>query len=320
MRRLFVKLSVYLLALALLLVALYFTTGWVTRNHRLGTAQMKHQRLADLPGRKAILIGGSNLHYGINSELLEQQIGMPVVNMGIQGSIGMDYYFNEIMDEVDPTDVVIFLAEPYHITGFNRDGEQPLYTMLSKYPQGLRYLTKAQWWNMPKYFTVAIQENIKYIISLTTFKLRGKQTIAEQTNPKGDYEGHRGKASKLKTGKGNVDFYAADGVEANIRQTTAYLLEKEAAINAKGAYFFIGYAPTAQSAAHQEVFQLVNDVVAGAFPNHLGELADYILPDDHFYDSSHHLLHNKRDLRTQMVFDAIRNNGKNNAIIFGKNH
>lgn len=318
MRSVLLKTSVYLLAIGLLLIALYFVTGRATRNHRLGTTLAKQERLVSLEGRKAILIGGSNLHYGIDSELLERELGMSVVNMGIQGSIGMDYYFNEVMEHVGPNDVVMFLAEPYHITGFNKDGEQPLYTMLSKYPRGLKYLTATQWRNIPKYFTVAIQENIEYLVSLMTFKLRHKETIAEQTNTRGDYVGHQGKPSKLKKAAPNgADFYASEEVESQIDLTMAYLLEKETAIRAKGGHFFIGYAPTASSAAHQEVFQLVNDKVTIAFPNRLGLLSDYILPDDYFYDSTHHLLYQKREMRTRMVVDAIKNSPVNATIVFG---
>ena len=42
----------------------------------------KVDRLESVEGAKIVLIGDSNLVYGIDSKLIEEQLGIPVVNMG----------------------------------------------------------------------------------------------------------------------------------------------------------------------------------------------------------------------------------------------
>ena len=41
---------------------------------------------------KIILIGNSNLAFGIDSEKIENSVGMPVVNLGLHGSLGNEFH------------------------------------------------------------------------------------------------------------------------------------------------------------------------------------------------------------------------------------
>ncbi|MDJ0670401.1 MAG: hypothetical protein PX636_05270, partial [Microcystis sp. M53598_WE2] len=40
--------------------------------------------------RRLIVTAGSGAHYTINSELMAKELGMPVVNLGLQGDIGLN--------------------------------------------------------------------------------------------------------------------------------------------------------------------------------------------------------------------------------------
>ena len=53
----------------------------------------KVHRLESIEGGKITLVGNSNLAFGIQSQLLEQEMGMPVANMGLHGGVGN--VFNE---------------------------------------------------------------------------------------------------------------------------------------------------------------------------------------------------------------------------------
>ena len=46
----------------------------------LGELRYKHERLCEIYEPKIILIGGSSLPFGIDSERLEEYVGMPVVD------------------------------------------------------------------------------------------------------------------------------------------------------------------------------------------------------------------------------------------------
>lgn len=59
----------------------------------------KVEKLETTMGPKLVLIGDSNLSFGINSELIETELGMPVVNMGYHGGIGNA--FHEEMSKIN---------------------------------------------------------------------------------------------------------------------------------------------------------------------------------------------------------------------------
>ncbi|MBD5105768.1 MAG: hypothetical protein HDT41_02120, partial [Lachnospiraceae bacterium] len=48
----------------------------------------KVKRLESIEGPKIVLVGNSNLPFGIVSEDMENALHMPVVNMGLHGGVG----------------------------------------------------------------------------------------------------------------------------------------------------------------------------------------------------------------------------------------
>src|SRR5690554_8180171 len=66
---------VYLAALALVLLV-------PEQNDYALASNLKHDRLEALSGNRVVLVGGSNLAFGIDSKAIEAAVGCPVVNMG----------------------------------------------------------------------------------------------------------------------------------------------------------------------------------------------------------------------------------------------
>ena len=60
---------------------------------------------------RLIITGGSGAHYTINSKLIEQELGMPVVNLGIDGPVGLDVILPSILEQVRPGDIVLLVPE-----------------------------------------------------------------------------------------------------------------------------------------------------------------------------------------------------------------
>jgi len=61
--------------------------------------------------RRLIITGGSGAHYTVNSELIEQGLGIPVINLGLDGPIGLDVILPSVIDEVRPGDIVLLIPE-----------------------------------------------------------------------------------------------------------------------------------------------------------------------------------------------------------------
>lgn len=67
----------------------------------------KNERLCSIDGPKIVLIGNSNLVFGIDSAAIEEAFGMPVVNMGMHGNLGNPFVEQAALKNVHEGDIVI---------------------------------------------------------------------------------------------------------------------------------------------------------------------------------------------------------------------
>ncbi|MGB3693368.1 MAG: hypothetical protein WA865_04260 [Spirulinaceae cyanobacterium] len=71
--------------------------------------------------RRLLTTGGSGAHYSINSEVLEQEVGIPVINLGIDGRLGLNVILDSIIEKIRPGDVVLLIPE-YSMVLLDEDG------------------------------------------------------------------------------------------------------------------------------------------------------------------------------------------------------
>ncbi|MBO5020996.1 MAG: hypothetical protein J6D52_10070, partial [Clostridia bacterium] len=77
----------------------------------LGELTDKHTRLTSIKDDKIVLIGGSNLAFGIDSAKLEEYVGMPVVNYGLYATIGTKAMLDMSRSHIDEGDIVVICPE-----------------------------------------------------------------------------------------------------------------------------------------------------------------------------------------------------------------
>jgi hypothetical protein len=74
----------------------------------------KHERLAATPPPRIILLGGSNVPFGFESDVMEQALGRPVVNMGLAAGLGVEFMLADLEPELRRGDVVVLSLEYDH--------------------------------------------------------------------------------------------------------------------------------------------------------------------------------------------------------------
>lgn len=67
----------------------------------------KVERLKSIEEPKIVLLGNSNIAFGIDSAMIEEELGMPVVNMGLHGNLGN--MFHEEMARINVTEGDIYV-------------------------------------------------------------------------------------------------------------------------------------------------------------------------------------------------------------------
>jgi len=75
----------------------------------------KQELLAKTPTPRLIVIGGSNLAFGLDSQRLEQALGVHVVNLGHQASLGLRYMMGSVRRLAKPGDWVLLVPEYEHL-------------------------------------------------------------------------------------------------------------------------------------------------------------------------------------------------------------
>jgi hypothetical protein len=139
-KRFFTTLAVF----AVLLVAtnafvVYRCINDPSRNSYLVAIKDKHRLLEHTASPKTIVIGGSNVAFGINSRLLMDSLHMPVVNMGLHIGVGLRYMLDEVMPFVNAGDIVIVSPE-YECFIDRLEGNFVLADLVFTYPRAMLFL------------------------------------------------------------------------------------------------------------------------------------------------------------------------------------
>ncbi len=71
----------------------------------------KLNKLKDVEIKKIVIIGGSNASFGIDTELMERRLGVPVVNMALHGGIPVKYLLEQVKPYMNKGDVLVFSKE-----------------------------------------------------------------------------------------------------------------------------------------------------------------------------------------------------------------
>lgn len=71
----------------------------------------KQKRALSLPSPKIILVGGSNMAFGIDSKMISDSLKMPVVNLAMQYNVGSDFLLKQAKFDAKKGDIIIICFE-----------------------------------------------------------------------------------------------------------------------------------------------------------------------------------------------------------------
>ncbi|MGQ9830944.1 MAG: hypothetical protein ACUVQI_04900 [Thermochromatium sp.] len=107
-----------LIVTLLLLSALWGLLFWFQLGHPVPSTRwmaeayaLKQTRAAALPSPKVVILAGSNALFSLDSGLLEAAWGWPVVNLGVNAALGLDYILHSAEPYLNPGDLVLMPLE-----------------------------------------------------------------------------------------------------------------------------------------------------------------------------------------------------------------
>ncbi len=111
-----------------LLIGQYHTN--VRDDSYLAAVLEKDRLIRNTPSPKIILVGGSNLAFGIDSKAIQDSLGLNVVNMGLYAKLGLKYMLAQVRPYIKSGDVVIVVPEYDQFYGDYANGDNTLNTAL----------------------------------------------------------------------------------------------------------------------------------------------------------------------------------------------
>lgn len=111
-----------------ILISLYDTRA--SDDNYLAAVLEKDRLIRTTPSPKIILVGGSNLAFGIDSRMMEDSLHVNVVNMGLYAKLGLRYMLAQVKPYIRRGDVVIIVPEYDQFYGHYSEGDNTLNTAL----------------------------------------------------------------------------------------------------------------------------------------------------------------------------------------------
>lgn len=299
--------------LVVVLVAVAITAIFIATppddKHLYQASLLKSKLLQDTPSPRIIIVGGSNVAFGIDSELMEQELGIPVINDGLHVALGIAP-LNEIKDYLRPGDIVIISLEYYNFTD-----EQSFYGQPQYLADWVEFSPERIWdihdpyKQMPSIFAIMLERKVNrqlnYYLNGFSHEAGRNFYSGDLFNEHGDFIGHLGK-------NGNKQFEIADSVyPINLIESAYVFLEdfNQFALS-KGAMVYYEAQAHRQTNCEQtgkkHLDRFFNRLKTKTTIPLLTNLDQLCLPDDYFYDTPYHLNEQGRRVRTERLIDSLK--------------
>ncbi|MCM1122643.1 MAG: hypothetical protein NC416_08670 [Eubacterium sp.] len=262
----------------------------------------KMERLKSIQEPKIVLIGNSNLSFGINSELLEEAFDMPVVNMGLQGALGNAFHEEMAKVNVREGDIII-VAHTEYADQDNFLDPVIAWLTVENHPQ-LWHLIRLK--DIPDMFF--------------SFSIYAKKSLTLWASKEGNMPDHGTVYDRSAFNEyGDVAFERTTGSYTFTENSTCLptintvcterLNNLNRYVTDRGAYLVVAAYPIADgefTPPETEYLQFQTELQEALDCPVISDYRDYFLDYDYFYDTAYHLTTEGAAIRTRQLIQDLR--------------
>jgi len=284
----------------------------------------KHQRANEIEVPQILIAGGSNIAFNIESGEVQDELGIPVVNLGLNIGLGISYLTNELEDVVNEGDIILFFPTWFTAT----EGTYPLQKHTAKhYPRSSKYFN----YDVTEEINIHLENTRTQIRNIiVTLILKGEfRTVPAETprlegmytteffNKFGDFEGHHYLSPPEDLGQRLIYDY-------RYWESIPELNDFYARMSQKGVYMFFFYPayPVTEWERNKVALEkLITDIEKDLnIPKPIGPKA-FLFPENYFFDTVFHLTEEGKKVRTEKLIEQLKeNNTFMDVIQRTKNH
>ena len=278
-----------------------------------GALDEKYDRLTSLEEDKIVVVGGSSVAFGLDSELLGRYMNMPVVNFGLYADLGTKLMLDLSRDHIKEGDIVILAPELDSQTlsmYFNWD------TTLKAFDDDMSMLRELdlsvdEWlFSIGGFWNLAASK-FSYIVNGTTPDPNNVYR-ADSFNEYGDIDGEKyPRPNNIMKNYYDPKDSALVKLDPSIMdgEFLAYLNEYITECEAKGATVYFTWCPVNDLAVPDKEKATVR-VFESFFKENLeceviSSLSNYIIDSHYFYDTNFHLNDAGVLMRTLLLLDDL---------------
>jgi len=313
MRRFIVEFLLFVLLQVALLAGLFGLFSDLRRvSPFMPALEIKQKRLETSQPPRLILIGGSNLFFGIDSPMIEAQTDFAAVNMGLLRGLRLEYILNQIDAQLRAGDLVVISLEYSTLNGDSMGEEgQLIVSATTRRLANVRLLTWPQWRAMldhdaAEYLGMVFRQSIQRISESRRQEGPG---IEGEVNEFGDLTMYHGAAATAPADNDNdqrtLVRVRPEGVKASTRRMNTFIAScRERNVDVMFAWPPISRSHYDERAAFPIEFdRLLRSHLEAPV---IGTPADMVFDDDDFIGRSYHLRGAGVQKRTQRLIDAVK--------------
>lgn len=275
-----------------------------------------YEKLKSTDGQKIVIVGGSNVAFGVDSILLEEQLAQcgyeyTVCNFGLYAAVGTSAMLELSKEYLGEGDIVVLAIEPTSETFSTYFGATAFWKCAESHPEMLLKLNKSQKSAMVGNYLSYFQERIGIFRTDLLPDVQGVYAKASfDTNCNMIYE-RAGNVMALGYDTGNpIDLSGVVFEEAFCDQVEDYV----SAAEKRGAKVLMSFSPMNRSAMASTDPQVIYDFFLRCRDTFcvrmISDPNDYIMESGWFYDSNFHLNSAGAKLRTyQLACDLLTHLG-----------
>ncbi len=267
----------------------------------------KVERLQSIDEPKIVLIGNSNICFGMQSELIEKEFGMPVVDMGLHGGLGNAFHEDMVKLGVSKGDIVILCHTSY--ADDDKIPEPSLVWITLEHHDELWPLLRE------KDYLPMICAFPKYALRAIKNHMAGEPENLPREDTSFSRSAFNEYGDIFKRYDEHYEF-VADSIffpEINdtcihrINKLNEYIKEQEATLLVAG--YPIGDGEYTQPKEDYDVFE--KELRSQLDCEVISHFSDYFIPYEYFYNSMYHLSEEGARMRTEQLIEDLKKWMKN---------